>query len=61
MRGDMDLNCGGIIVEEIYSNGPVKKKLFELIINTASITQTLSELKPYGDNEFNPWHFDTTE
>ena len=32
------------------------KKLFELIINTASGNQTLSELQSYGDSEFNPRH-----
>ncbi len=55
MMGDMDFNCGGVIDGEISIND-LGKQLFELIINTASGKQTLSELQSYGDNEFNPWH-----
>ena len=58
MTGDMDFNCGGVIDGEISIND-FGKQLFELIINTASGNQTLSELQSYGDNEFNPWHLGT--
>ncbi|MBL6841177.1 MAG: UxaA family hydrolase, partial [Pelagibacterales bacterium] len=38
--------------EEIEEVG---KKIFELVITTASGSPTKSELNGYGDEEFNPW------
>ena len=54
MIEDMDINCGTIIEgkEEIEEVG---KKIFELVITTASGNPTKSELNGYGDEEFNPW------
>ena len=54
MIEDMDINCGTIIEgkEEIEEVG---KKIFELVIATASGSPTKSELNGYGDEEFNPW------
>ena len=31
------------------------KKIFELIVNTASGNKSKSEINGYGDEEFNPW------
>ena len=54
MIEDMDINCGTIIEgkEEIEEVG---KKIFELVVNTASGSPSKSELNGYGDEEFNPW------
>ena len=54
MIEDMDINCGTIIEgkEEIEEVG---KKIFELVIATASGSPTKSEINGYGDEEFNPW------
>ncbi|MDA9083083.1 altronate dehydratase family protein [Candidatus Pelagibacter sp.] len=54
MIEDMDINCGTIIEgkEEIEEVG---KKIFKLVIATASGSSTKSELNGYGDEEFNPW------
>ena len=54
MSEDMDINCGTIIEgkEKIEDVG---KKIFELVINTASGNPSKSEQNGYGDEEFNPW------
>ena len=54
MSEDMDINCGTIIEgkEKIEDVG---KKIFELVVNTASGSPSKSELNGYGDEEFNPW------
>ena len=54
MSEDMDINCGTIIEgkEEIEDVG---KKIFELVVNTASGNRSKSEQNGYGDEEFNPW------
>ena len=54
MREDMDINCGTIIEgkEKIEDVG---KKIFELVVNTASGNKSKSEINGYGDEEFNPW------
>ena len=54
MSEDMDINCGTIIEgkEKIEDVG---KKIFELVVNTASGNPSKSELNGYGDEEFNPW------
>ena len=54
MREDMDINCGTIIEgkEKIEDVG---RKIFELVIDTASGNPSKSEQNGYGDEEFNPW------
>jgi len=54
MSEDMDINCGTIIdgKEKIEDVG---KKIFELVVNTASGNPSKSEQNGYGDEEFNPW------
>ena len=51
---DMDINCGTIVDgdENIEELG---KKIFELVVNTASGSKSKSEINGYGDEEFNPW------
>ena len=54
MAGDMDLNCGTIVdgCESIEETG---KKIFDLILDTASGKKTCSESQNFGDTEFAPW------
>ena len=52
---DIDLNCGEIVdgnatVEEIG------RRLFDLMLATASGSKTKSELHGYGQSEFVPWY-----
>jgi altronate hydrolase len=52
---DIDLNCGEIVdgnatVEEIG------KRLFDLMLRTASGAKTKSEIHGYGQSEFVPWY-----
>ena len=54
MIEDMDINCGTII-EGKEDIDEVGKKIFELVISTASGSPTKSEFNGYGDEEFNPW------
>jgi altronate dehydratase len=54
MAEDMDINCGevldgGVSVEEMG------RRIFDLILATASGQQTRSEAQGFGDNEFIPW------
>ena len=51
---DMDINCGSVVDgnENIETVG---KKIFELVVNTASGNKSKSEINGYGDEEFNPW------
>ncbi len=51
---DMDLNCGEI-VDGTASVEAMGRRLFELMLATASGTKTKSELHGYGQNEFVPW------
>ena len=54
MKEDMDINCGEIAEgKENIEN--VGKKIFDLIVNTASGNKSKSEINGYGDEEFNPW------
>src|SRR5690242_308960 len=59
MTDDMDINCGAIVdgEESIQENG---KKIFELIVNTASGQKTKSEALGIGDDEFEPWKIGAT-
>jgi len=54
MADDMDLNCGTIIdgEESVEACG---KRIFELILATASGRKSKSEALGYGDDEFAPW------
>lgn len=54
MAEDMDINCGevldgGVSVEEMG------RRIFDLILATASGQATRSEAQGFGDNEFIPW------
>src|SRR5882762_6331700 len=59
MTDDMDINCGTIVdgEESIQDNG---KKIFELIVKTASGHKTKSEALGIGDDEFEPWKIGAT-
>jgi galactarate dehydratase len=54
MEEDMDTDCGTIVTgdETIEALG---KRIFALLIATASGQTTRSEELGYGDNEFVPW------
>ena len=54
MIEDMDINCGTIIEGEEKIDD-VGKKIFELVVDTASGNPSKSEQNGYGDEEFNPW------
>jgi altronate hydrolase len=55
----MDINCGTIVdgEETIQDNG---KRIFELILRTASGQKTKSEALGIGDDEFEPWKIGAT-
>jgi arabinonate dehydratase len=59
MTDDMDINCGTIVdgEETIQDNG---KRIFELILQTASGQKTKSEALGIGDDEFEPWKIGAT-
>jgi altronate hydrolase len=54
MSEDMDVNCGTVIDGE-ETVEQVGKRVFELVLKTASGSMSKSELNGYGDEEFNPW------
>lgn len=54
LEEDMDINCGGIVDGEL-SVAEAGEKIFEILIEIASGTQSKSEQYNYGDNEFVPW------
>jgi altronate hydrolase len=59
MTDDMDINCGTIVDGEdsIQESG---RKIFELILKTASGRKTKSEALGIGDDEFEPWKIGAT-
>jgi altronate hydrolase len=59
MTDDMDINCGTIVdgEETIQDNG---RRIFELILATASGRKTKSEALGIGDDEFEPWKIGAT-
>ena len=59
MTDDMDINCGTIVdgEETIQDNG---RRIFELILRTASGHKTKSEALGIGDDEFEPWKIGAT-
>jgi altronate hydrolase len=54
MSEDIDVNCGTVIDGE-ETVEQVGKRVFELVLKTASGSMSKSELNGYGDEEFNPW------
>jgi altronate hydrolase len=54
MTDDMDVNCGGIVdgSETVEACG---RRIFELILRTASGERSKSEALGFGDDEFAPW------
>lgn len=59
MRGDMDVNAGGIITGH-ESISQVGERIFELLIAVASGQHSLSEAQDIGEEEFNPWMLGAT-
>ena len=59
MTDDMDINCGTIVDGEqtVQESG---RKIFELILRTASGQKTKSEALGIGDDEFEPWKIGAT-
>jgi len=59
MTDDMDINCGTVVdgEETIEQSG---RKIFELIVKTASGQKTKSEALGIGDDEFEPWKIGAT-
>jgi altronate hydrolase len=59
MTDDMDINCGTIVdgEETIQESG---RRIFELILKTASGQKTKSEALGIGDDEFEPWKIGAT-
>ncbi len=51
---DMDINAGTIMDGESEVS-IIGKKIFDIIVSTASGELTKSEINGYGDDEFNPW------
>jgi altronate hydrolase len=51
---DMDLNCG-TIVDGLESIEEAGRRIFELILETASGRKSKSETWGYGEDEFAPW------
>jgi len=56
---DMDLNCG-TIVDGKESVEEVGRRIFELILETASGKKSKSESWGYGEDEFAPWALGAT-
>ncbi len=54
MRDDMDINCG-TIVDGSETVAECGKRIFELMLKTASGEKTKSEAMGLGDDEFAPW------
>jgi len=52
---DIDLNCGEI-VDGNATVDEIGKRLFELMLATASGAKSKSELHGYGQSEFVPWY-----
>jgi altronate hydrolase len=59
MTDDMDINCGTIVdgEETIEESG---RRIFDLILRTASGQKTKSEVLGIGDDEFEPWKIGAT-
>jgi len=55
LEEDMDINCGEIL-DGTATMDEMGKKIFELMLRTASGERTRSELLGLGDHEFVPWN-----
>ena len=58
MIDDMDLNAGTILEGESVES--VGRRLFEMILDSASGAKTKSEQQGVGEEEFAPWHIGPT-
>jgi altronate hydrolase len=55
MRDDMDINCGEILDRDV----PVEimgRRIFDLMLKTASGAKSRSEALGFGEDEFQPWN-----
>jgi altronate hydrolase len=52
---DIDLNCGEI-VDGNATVDEIGKRLFDLMLRTASGAKSKSEIHGYGQSEFVPWY-----
>jgi len=59
MTDDMDINCGPI-ADGAATVQEIGRKIFELVLATASGKQTKSEELGFGDEEFTPWQLGAT-
>jgi altronate hydrolase len=54
MEDDMDIDCGPIADGEA-TVAEMGERIFKLVLDTASGTQTKSEILGFGEDEFTPW------
>jgi altronate hydrolase len=54
MEDDMDIDCGPIADGEA-TVAEMGERIFQLVLDTASGTQTKSEILGFGEDEFTPW------
>ena len=54
MTEDMDVNCGEI-ADGTATVGEMGRRIFDLVLATASGRRTASELLGFGEEEFTPW------
>jgi altronate hydrolase len=54
MEDDMDIDCGPIAEGEA-TVGEMGRRIFELVLATASGRKTKSEALGFGEDEFTPW------
>lgn len=59
MAEDMDVNCGLVLDDEAVDIPEMGKRIFELVLATASGKTTKSEDLGVGDEEFVPWQLGT--
>jgi altronate hydrolase len=55
LEEDMDINCGEIL-DGTCTLRDMGRRIFELMLRTASGEKTRSELLGLGDHEFVPWN-----
>jgi altronate hydrolase len=58
MAEDMDVNCGEI-ADGAVTVQEMGRRIFDLVLATASGRQTASERLGFGDEEFTPWQLGT--
>jgi altronate hydrolase len=54
MSEDMDVNCGEI-ADGTATVAELGRRIFDLVLATASGQRTASELLGFGEEEFTPW------